>query len=602
MLDVTGQKRIEAELRAARKTADAASRAKSDFLANMSHEIRTPMNAIIGMTDLLLDTTLTKTQQEYLGIVSESGEALLTLLNDILDFSKIEAGKLDLHPVHFDIREHLGDTLRALALRAHRKGLELASHFAPEVPPAVTGDPDRLRQIVVNLVGNAIKFTDAGEVLLNVELDPEKHPPARWSTNAVFSPGNDVFLRVTIRDTGIGIPHDKLPHIFGVFEQADASTTRRFGGTGLGLAISKQLVELMDGEIHAQSEVGRGSTFTFTVKLQWADPGSVVLRRMEPARFQGTRVLVVDDNATNRRILEEMLKNWHMEPACAGGVFEALDMLREAQRNGRPFEVVVSDVNMPNVDGFTLAEELKRDPTLTHTIVMMLTSGTRSEDFARCERLDIAAHLMKPVKQSELFDALMLALGITKPESDVRSKTEAAGSLPPQRPLKILLAEDSLPNQKLALGLLGKWKHQVTVARTGREAVDAVANDHFDLVLMDVQMPEMDGLQATELIRQRERGTSRHLPIIAMTAHAMKGDREFCLGRRHGRLHRQAHPSARTAAGVIRNRPRGLCNRFWSFPDFEFAPFRGPTGLAAGPGDRGRRQGAFPHRRGSLSG
>ncbi len=341
----------------------------------MSHEIRTPMNAIIGMTDLLLDTTLSKTQREYLTIVSESGEALLTLINDILDFSKIEAGKLDLHPVNFDIREHLGDTLRALALRAHRKGLELASHFAPEVPLALMGDPDRLRQIVINLVGNAIKFTDAGEVVLHVELDPEKHPANRWSANAAFSTGDDVFLKVTVRDTGIGIPRDKLSRIFGVFEQADASTTRRFGGTGLGLAISKQLVELMDGEIHARSEEGRGSTFIFTARLRWAEPSSVVLRRMEPARFQGTRVLVVDDNATNRRILEEMLKNWHMEPACAAGVFEALDMLREAQRVGRPFQVVVSDVNMPNVDGFTLAEELKRDPTLTHTIVMMLTSG-----------------------------------------------------------------------------------------------------------------------------------------------------------------------------------------------------------------------------------
>jgi PAS domain S-box-containing protein len=530
VLDMTKQKEIEAELRKAQKAADSASKAKSDFLANMSHEIRTPMNAIIGMTDLLLDTHITKAQREYLSIVAESGEALLTLINDILDFSKIEAGKLDLHPVGFDLREHLGDTLRSLALRAHRKGLELASHFAPEVPIIVVGDPDRLRQIVVNLVGNAIKFTESGEVVLKVDVDPDHHSQVRYSANAQFQPGDELFLRVTVRDTGIGIPQDKLTRIFGVFEQADSSTTRRFGGTGLGLAISKQLVELMEGEIHAQSEEGKGSLFTFTAKLECGDPGSMILRRVEPARFQGTKVLVVDDNATNRRILEEMLKNWHMDPACASGVFEALDALREAQRYNRPFQLVISDVNMPNVDGFTLAEELKRDPTLTHTIVMMLTSGDRPDDLARCDRLGIAAHLMKPVKQSELFDAIMLALGITKPEGATSRRAKAEAPVPaPQRTLKILLAEDSLPNQKLALGLLGKWKHRVTVASNGLEAVQAVAAEDFDVVLMDVQMPEMDGLKATETIRARERGTGKHLPIIAMTAHAMKGDKEICL-------------------------------------------------------------------------
>ncbi len=437
---------------------------------------------------------------------------------------------MDLHPVAFDLREHLGDTLRSLALRAHRKGLELASHFAPEVPLIVVGDPDRLRQIVVNLVGNAIKFTETGEVVLKVELDPDRHPQGRWSANSPFTPGDEVMIRITVRDTGIGIPEDKLTHIFGVFEQADTSTTRRFGGTGLGLAISKQLVELMDGEIQAQSDDGRGSTFWFTAKFECGDPSSTLLRRVEPARFQGTRVLVVDDNATNRKILEEMLRNWHMEPLCAAGAFEALDCLREAQRHNRPFQLVVSDVNMPDVDGFTLAEELKKDPTLTDTIVMMLTSGDRPDDLARCDRLGIAAHLMKPVKQSELFDALMVALGITKPESDSRRKqSESAASTAPQLPLNILLAEDSLPNQKLAMGLLGKWKHRVTLANNGLEAVNAVAAGDFDVVLMDVQMPEMDGLKATQTIRERERGTSRHLPIIAMTAHAMKGDKELCL-------------------------------------------------------------------------
>ncbi len=575
VLDVTGQKEIEAELRKAQRAADSASKAKGDFLANMSHEIRTPMNAIIGMTDLLLDTNITKAQREYLGIVAESGEALLTLINDILDFSKIEAGKLDLHPVSFDLREHLGDTLRSLALRAHRKGLELASHFAPEVPLVVVGDPDRLRQIVVNLVGNAIKFTETGEVVLKVELDSDRHSQVRYSANAQFRPGDDLFIRVTVRDTGIGIPADKLNRIFGVFEQADSSTTRRFGGTGLGLAISKQLVELMDGEISAQSEEGQGSIFTFTAKLESGDPGSMILRRVEPARFQGTKVLVVDDNATNRRILEEMLKNWHMDPTCATGVFEALDILREAQRYNRPFQLVISDVNMPNVDGFTLAAELKRDPTLTHTIVMMLTSGDRPDDLARCERLGIAAHLMKPVKQSELFDAIMLALGINKPEGGVpRKAINDAGIPAPERALKNSVGRGQLAQSKTGFGAVGEmeasgdsreqWRRSCEGGCLGR--FRRGANGHPNAG--DGWSPGDEGHSGAG---------ARHGPAFADHRHdrprheRRQGDLS---GSGNGCLHRQAHPPAGTFEGAAQGHARHQSQRPSRLRRIRFAKFQ----------------------------